>query len=237
MSTSKVTALTDRIRTYFDQVAVRLKETAAHVISSQNAQTLGGSTIAQIEAEIDPTVTAHENNKSNPHGVTALQLGSYTKNEVEIMLKRRVSESIIPVSRFGSLDMELPLITAVTSGWMVNFAEVTPLIINGRYAPLAPMILNLTTVKTNPSDSTFFVYVTIVNATASYVVHTTQVAETAVLMFIGTIVTGSTKVNSIDITKFTKFGGFRLSSVPRGQSIPTTGGLPSRVAHLHPLWI
>lgn len=236
MSTSKVTALTDRMRIYFDQVAVRLKETVAHVISSQNAQTLGGSTIAQIKAEIDPIVISHENNKSNPHGLTALQLGSYTKGEVETMLKRRVSESIIPISRFGSLDMELPLITAVSSGWMVNFAEVTPLLINGRYAPLAPMILNLTTVKTNPSDSTFFVYVTIVNATASYVVHTTQVAETAVLMFVGTIVTGSAKVNSINITKFTKFGGFRLSSVPKGQSIPTTSGLPSRVVHLDPNW-
>src|SRR5699024_1811397 len=105
-------------------------------------------------------------------------------------------------------------------------------LLNGSYAPLAPVIVNLTVHKTDPSNTTFYVYVTIVNATASYQIRLTRIPETSMFMFVGTIVTGTTKVTSINITKFTKFGGYRVSSSPQGQSIPATTGLPSREVHL-----
>lgn len=234
MSSLAIAALAAKVKDYLDLVAVYLKEKAPRVATSHDADTLEGSTIPQLKTEVDPLVAAHVADKNNPHNVRPDQLGSYSKAEVDNLLSRRVRSGLIPVSRFGSLDYELPDIT--NTGWVIHFNEETPCLLSGRYAALAPVGINLTTVKANPGDTTFYVYVQIEGITASYQILEELASETDMYMFIGTITTGASAVSTIDIKKFTKFGGYRLSSTPQGQSIPVTTGLPSREAHLDPGW-
>lgn len=237
MNSPHIDLLTAKMKVYFDSVARHLKEPVKHVLTGLNARKLEGSTSAQMKAMIDPAIASHVANKDNPHNVSPSQLGSYSKAEINNLLSRRVSDGIIPVSRFGSLDYDVPDIKAATSAsWIVKFNEATPLLLNGAYAVLQPTMINLTTIKSNPADTTFYIYVSIVSAAGIYTVLSTKVAETTGNMLIGTVRTNGSGITDINITKFTKFGGYRLSNIPSGQSIPSTSGLPSREAHLDPGW-
>lgn len=125
----------------------------------------------------------------------------------------------------------------VTQGWIVYFTEDTPVIINGVVGVLTSTNINLTVIKADPSNSTFYVYVQMVAGVPSYVIYDHYEVETDTLMFIGTVQTNTLGISVINVEKVTKFAGFRLSTTPAGSSIPATTGLPSREAHLDPNWL
>lgn len=125
----------------------------------------------------------------------------------------------------------------VAQGWTVYFTEETPVIVNGVVGNLPVMNIDLTTIKANPANSTFYVYVQLVSGVATYVISATYQAETQTLLYIGTVVTGASSISSINIEKVTTFAGFRLADSAQGGSIPVSPGLPSRASNINPNWL
>lgn len=125
----------------------------------------------------------------------------------------------------------------VNQGWIVYFTENTPVIINGVAGVLNVMNIDLTSIRANASNWTFYVYVQMVAGEASYVIYDHFEAETNTLMHIGTVQTSDLGISVIKVDKVTKFAGFRLSITPAGSSIPVTVGLPSREGHIDSSWI
>ena len=127
----------------------------------------------------------------------------------------------------------------VAQEWVTYFTEETPLLMNGRYYTLPPATFNLTTVTADPSNKTFYVYVVVTGTagatTGEYQLSLTERAESNVQMFVGTIVTGATKIASVNVAKVTRVDLFRLSQSPVGSAIPVSTGTPTATSPL--TWI
>ena len=121
----------------------------------------------------------------------------------------------------------------VAQGWLVYFTEVTPVILNGQYLQIQPVTVDLTTIQANPANITFYVYVTVNNGVASYVISATPQAETVNNMFIGTIVTGATSITSINLQKVSRIDKYRLSTTSQGSAISVSSGNPDVAGHLN----
>lgn len=116
----------------------------------------------------------------------------------------------------------------VAQGWYVYFTEEMPLLINGKERTLPITTVDLTEVKTNPANSTFYAYAQgLDDGTARYLVLATPAAETSSYFHIGNIYTDATHVLNHTIQKTTMFGGKHLSPTRRGNSIPVSSGNPA----------
>lgn len=116
----------------------------------------------------------------------------------------------------------------VAQGWYVYFTEQMPLFSKGRTHTLPIVTVDLTTIKANPANSTFYAYAQALDdGTAQYLVLATPAAETDSYFHIGNIYTNATQVASHTITKTTMFGGKHLSPTRRGNSIPVSSGNPA----------
>jgi len=124
----------------------------------------------------------------------------------------------------------------VAQGWIVYFTEVTPVILGGAYYSLPIGSIDLTTVKPDPSNSTFYLYVNLVDGVASYEITTSYENEDNSSLFIGTIVTGVNSITALNVEKVTKFDNFRISSTPCGSAVPISEGLPTESGSLNPAW-
>lgn len=115
----------------------------------------------------------------------------------------------------------------VASGWIVYFTEKFPLLVNGKSYSLPITNIDLTTVKANPANSTFYAYVQMVDDVPNYVISAVPITETATTFHIGNVVTNATQIETHSIEKTTMFGGKHLSPKARGNSIPTSSGNPA----------
>ena len=73
-----------------------------HIANKQNPH---GVTAAQVgaytKAETNNLINTHINNKQNPHSVTAAQVGTYTKTEITNLINTAISESVVTGSYIG----------------------------------------------------------------------------------------------------------------------------------------
>ncbi|MNB61138.1 hypothetical protein D3C76_136460 [compost metagenome] len=192
---------------------------------------------------VSPRLTSGGSNIANTRyaALPGLGIGEVSLNDITTKLVfRRIAKTKAELAAWAFTDTaaqaRVLISQEVAQGWSVYFTEPTPVIVNGVPAVLALASFDLAAIKADPSNSTFYVYVNMVNGVATYDIKTTYVAETATYMLIGTIVTGTQSITSMNIEKVTKFAGFRLSATPLGKSIPVTPGLPSRESHLDAGW-
>lgn len=122
----------------------------------------------------------------------------------------------------------------VAQGWNVYFTQPVPLIMNGKAYTLGITNINLSTVA-SPANKTFYMYVRMVNGKPKYVISDTQTGESELNMFIGTIVTGNSGINQINVQKVVRLAGFRISAVAAGSAIPVSSGSPTVAAKLN--WV
>lgn len=134
-------------------------------------------------------------------------------------------------------DTKVLVSQEVPQGWVIYFTEDTPVIVNGVPGTLISTSIDLVTIKANPANSTFYVYVELKAGLPVYAIYDRYIAETATTLLVGTVVTGDLSISSIKVDKVTKFAGFRLSTTSLGTSIPVTAGLPSREGHLDAGWL
>ncbi|AUG86127.1 putative virion structural protein [Erwinia phage vB_EamM_Desertfox] len=115
----------------------------------------------------------------------------------------------------------------VEQGWILYFAEEIPVILNGREYTLPITSIDLRNVKANPASTTFFVYIEAVDvATAKYTISATELAAATTRMFIGTVATNTSQINTINVTKRSGLNKYQISAVKAGSSIPVSTGLP-----------
>lgn len=117
----------------------------------------------------------------------------------------------------------------VEQGWRVYFTEDVPVILNGREGTAAISSIDLTTVKANPANTTFYVYVVENHGVMSYRIVTTEETPTISKMYIGTIVTSGSAISNIKLNKRSRIGIYQLSDTRAGMSIPVSTGLPFQV--------
>ena len=117
----------------------------------------------------------------------------------------------------------------VAQGYIVYFTQDVPVFLGGMYDRIPVTSIDLSTIKPNPANTTFNVYVSMdrVQGKASYVINLASPAESLTLTYIGTIITGATGITSIKTEKVTRFLTYRTSPVSRGSAIPTSTGVPS----------
>lgn len=119
----------------------------------------------------------------------------------------------------------------VAQGFVVYFTEETPVLLSGKSFTLPVTNIDLTTIKANPANSTFHVYVQMVEGLAQYKITEEVIAETGTsaynLLWIGTITTNSLQISSISIQKRSRLDVFGASIQPAGSSFPVSSGLPS----------
>lgn len=112
----------------------------------------------------------------------------------------------------------------VTQGWVVYFTESQPVILNGREDIAAPMSIDLTDIKPNPSNTTYYVYIVDKDGAFVHEISTTSLPVSDARAYLGKVVTGNNKIDSIDVPKSTRIGRYQLSTEKVGSSIPVSSG-------------
>lgn len=115
----------------------------------------------------------------------------------------------------------------VAQGFIIYFTEETPVLISGKHYTLPISNIDLTTVKANPENTTFYVYIKLVQGIANYHVSTTELAETHSIFWIGTVKTDSLQITEINIEKRSRLDLFGSSFNAAGSSFPVSSGFPS----------
>jgi len=146
---------------------------------------------------------------------------SYTSDQLLDMI------SVLPISNF------VPNTGLVTySGYKITFNSVNSAILSGNYLTLPVSTVDLTTVKASPANTTFYVYITMVQGLAQYLITDTVIAETGTSTYnnfwIGTITTGSSAITVTNIISRSRLDVFSPSSSAAGSSFPVSSGLPSQ---------
>ncbi len=126
-----------------------------------------------------------------------------------------------PVDRYVVASQEVP------QEFNVYFTQEIPIFLHGSYYEMPIQTINLTSVQSNPANTTFYLYITIVEGVAVYQVSTTLLSEELYRVYIGTIVTGASSITSISTEKVTRFLTYRPSTTQRGSAIPASTGVPS----------
>lgn len=120
----------------------------------------------------------------------------------------------------------------VEQGWILYFAEPIPIILGGREYTIPITSIDLRTIKANPASTTFYVYIEAVDATtAKYTISATELTATTSRMYIGTVVTNTSQINQINITKRSGINKYQISATKAGSSIPVSTGLPQQAGN------
>lgn len=142
-----------------------------------------------------------------------------TEAQMDALIARTESE----IRKIVVLSQEVP------EGFSVYFTQELPVFLGGFYDKLPIQVIDLRTIKPNPANSKFYIYVSMNRSTgdASYVISESLFPESLTQTFIGTIVTGDVGIDSVDTEKVTRFLTYRPSTVKRGSAIPASTGVPS----------
>lgn len=162
----------------------------------------------------------YDNSKSNDYQTKSVfQLFGTTEAQMDAMIARTGT----PLREVVVISQDVP------EGFDVYFTQELPVFLGGYYDKLPPQTVNLTTIKANPANSTFYIYVNMNRNTgeASYFISTTMLDESLTRTYIGTIITGTDRITSIVTEKVTRFLTYRPSTTKRGSAIPASTGVPS----------
>lgn len=121
----------------------------------------------------------------------------------------------------------------VIQGFYLYFTEVTPVLMNGKFFEMPITAIDLSTVKANPGNTKFYVYVDSSSGTPQYKVSITEIAESSTNMYIGNIQTDGTKVSDLNITKVSRFGIYRPSETQIGSAFPVSTGNPAQTGTIN----
>lgn len=117
----------------------------------------------------------------------------------------------------------------VPRGFNLYITQEIPVFLGGVFDKIPAVSYNLTSIKANPANSTFYLYVQMnrTTRTASYLISESSLPESLTSTYIGTIITNATSIDSIVTEKVTRFQTFRPSVTRRGSAIPCSTGVPS----------
>lgn len=109
--------------------------------------------------------------------------------------------------------------------WSVFFQSDVEVIFNGKSYSLPAGVVDLRSIKADPSNTTFYVYVRLTSGEPEYVITEVKTFDTTYNMWIGTIVTNANQILSISRSNVLLLNGARISDTKRGGAIPASNGL------------
>lgn len=120
----------------------------------------------------------------------------------------------------------------VQEGFILYFTEETPVILSGKSFKLPITTIDLRTIKSNPANSTFYVYVKMDEGLVKYFISEEVISESGTSAYntfwIGTVTTNNNQIETVDIKKRARLDIFGTSFDPAGSSFPVSQGLPSQ---------
>lgn len=147
----------------------------------------------------------------------------YTK-----LVFKTMARNLAEYNAWNVIDTRVQVSQDVAQGWFVYFTQEIPFLLNGKYGVMPAQTIDLTAQYPDPSNTTFYVYLSGSEETGfSYSVTNMDNGESSGRMFLGTITTGETSITSIDVSKATRLGMYRISTTNKGKSIPGSPGNPS----------
>lgn len=129
----------------------------------------------------------------------------------------------IPLSQYGELYSSPDLVIS-SNLFVLTFGRAVPLFMSGLLYSLPAQSINLSTIKANPASTTFYVYAELVLGVAKYTISTVERPETFVNMYVGKVITNTTSINTINITKVSRFDIYRSSTTQQGSAFPVSTG-------------
>lgn len=125
----------------------------------------------------------------------------------------------------------------VAQGFIVYFTEETPVMLSGKSFTMPVTNINLTTIKANPANSTFYIYVKMDQGVAKYVITEDVISETGTsaynVFWIGTVKTDSLQILSVDVLKRSRLDVFGAALEATGSAFPVSYGLPSNTGTIN----
>jgi hypothetical protein len=162
-------------------------------------------------------------NGTNFSSTGSITINSYTTDEFYSII------STLPLSRFG--DYTSTPLPVTSTGFVVNFTDKIPVLLSGNAFIMQAQTINLTTIKANPANSLFYVYVNMVQGIAQYLITETVIAESGTSAYntfwIGRIATNATQISSISLIKRSRLDVYSPSINAAGSSFPVSTGNPS----------
>ena len=128
-------------------------------------------------------------------------------------------------SRYNLVSQE------VASGFILYFTEETPVMLSGKSFTMPITNIDLSTIKSNPANTTFHLYIRMEQGLAKYYVTENVIAETGTdaynIFWIGTVVTNANQIDTINVKKRSRLDVFGESLESAGSSFPVSYGSPS----------
>lgn len=199
----KIAALRTQLDTMFTDIKTLLGKKLARASVADNALAIEGKTQTHLTNTVNVVVASHEANKSNPHQTTAAHLGMLTTAQIDALLAPLMPQGQLAVSRYGSMDTTFPSVIG-SGGWVVSFQNAVPVILTGQEGVLAAANYDLSQSIVNPANKTIYVYVVLDAGALRYRFSESVLAETDVLMNIGTLTTNASGILNTAIRKVSR---------------------------------
>ena len=118
------------------------------------------------------------------------------------------------VARTSNATIRRIVATQELSGsWSVYITDAIEVFVNCVTYQAPVKTIDLTAITADPSNKTFNCYLTIANGSIDYLFSLSELAESSELIKIGTVVTGSGSITSININKLSMLGGTPLDRI------------------------
>lgn len=231
---SQLTELVAKLNEFTTRINALIRSKPAEAVHADDTDRLAGNTKAQVVAAGKAVVNAHANNISNPHNVTLSSLGGVNTAYVDSAIASMVSLADLPVSQYGDTSSDSLGIT--TDGWVLKFTKNIPAYIQGVSGIVELREISLFSINNEPANKEFHTYLHLDDGIPDYLVTTDKLPESAGVMYIGTVFTGTGGIASNSIGRVTRLGTYRLSHSARGSAIPVTGGDPHGPVRIDPAW-
>lgn len=100
----KLTRMAASITDLFQAIKVKYNRKRPTAYNAENTATVGGRTPEAFDAEMVAPVTNHITAKGDPHNVTAEQVGVFSKQQFDELIRTYFLGSGFPITRIGSLS-------------------------------------------------------------------------------------------------------------------------------------
>lgn len=159
-------------------------------------------------------ITSFVNNTNNPTGVTAAQIGAYTKSEIDTLMAAKLGLGDTPLSYWGQ-SLSTSLNVTMTPG-MININTPMPALLGGVRMVMPPQGLNVAVMN----GQVTYLYLIASNGMLTYAATSSQVPDDNVTMYLGKTTGNGASAVLNEIAPVIRLGNYRLSNTRRGSAIP-----------------
>lgn len=159
-------------------------------------------------------ITNFVSNSNNPTGVTAAQIGAYTKTEIDALVSSKLGLGDTPISYWGRSMSDTPIVVADLT--FLSFKSVVPALLGGARGVLQIQDLNVSLVN----GVTTYVYLIASNGQLGYAGSATALPDDNVTMYLGKTVGNGASFTISDFGPVIRLGNARLSNTRKGGAIP-----------------